>query len=70
MRMAIKVKMILAARDMSIGDLAEKLGTTQQNITAKLNRDNFSENDLHQIAKACNASYEGFFTLNDSNKQI
>ena len=70
MRMATKIKMILAARDMTIGDLAEKLETTPQNITAKINRDNLSENDLHQIAEACNATYEGFFTLNDSNKQI
>jgi len=70
MRMSTKIKMILAARDMTIGDLAEKLGTTPQNITAKINRDNLSENDLHQIAEVCNATYEGFFTLNDSNKQI
>mgnify|MGYP001001374021 CR=1 FL=1 len=72
MGMAIKVKMLLAARQMTLGDLAEKmeLKTTRQNITQKVNRDNLTENDLHAIAKACNASYEGFFTLNDTGKQI
>jgi len=70
MGMATKVKMLLAARDMNIKDLAEKLGTTNQNVTAKLRRDNLSESDLNQIAKACNATFEGIFTLNDTGKEI
>ena len=28
-----------------------------------------SESDLHQIAKACNATFEGAFTLNDTGKE-
>ena len=70
MEMATKVKMLLAARNMNIKDLAEKLGTTNQNVTAKLRRDNLSENDLQKIAKACNATFEGTFTLNDTGKEI
>lgn len=70
--MAIKVKMLLAARAMTLGDLAEKMEpkTTRQNITAKIKRDNLTESDLQSIAKACNASYEGLFTLLDTGKQI
>lgn len=70
MAMATKIKMLLAARSMSIKDLAEKIGTSSQNITAKLKRDNFSENDLVEIANVCNASFEGSFTFNDTGKQI
>jgi len=70
MGLATKVKMLLVVRNMSTKDLAEKLGTTSQNITAKLRRDNLSENDLHQIANACDATFEGTFTLNDTNKNI
>ena len=72
MGMAIKVKMLLAAREMTLGDLAEKIDpkTTRQNITAKINRDNLTEQDLHAIAKACNATFEGVFTLTDTGKQI
>ena len=72
MGMAIKVKMLLAAREMTLGDLAEKIDpkTTRQNITAKINRDNLTEQDLHAIAKACNAIFEGVFTLTDTGKQI
>lgn len=70
MGMTTKVKMLLVARDMNIKDLAEILGTTNQNVTAKLRRDNLSESDLHKIAKACNATFEGTFTLNDTGKEI
>ncbi|MCD1259169.1 transcriptional regulator [Paenibacillus athensensis] len=72
MGMATKVKMLLAARGMTIADLANRLEpkTTNQNVAAKLRRDNLSEYDLHQIAKACNATFEGIFTLNDTGKQI
>ncbi|MEG1560344.1 MAG: helix-turn-helix transcriptional regulator [Clostridia bacterium] len=70
MTMATKVKMLLAARSMNIKDLAERVGTSSQNMTAKLRRDNLSENDLIEIAKVCNASFEGCFTLNDTGKEI
>ena len=41
MGMVIKVKMLLAAREMTLGVLAEQMEpkTTRQNITAKINRD-------------------------------
>ena len=70
MRMAIKVKMLLAAKEMTINDLAEKMEpkTTHQNIGAKLKRDNLSENDLHDIAKACGVTFEGNFILEDGKK--
>lgn len=72
MGMAIKIKMLLAAREMTLGDLAEKIEpkTTRQNVTAKINRDNLTEKDLQAIAKACNATFEGVFTLIDTGKQI
>ncbi len=70
MSMATKVKMLLAARQMTIKDLSVSLGTSSQNVTAKLRRDNLSESDLLEIAKACNASFEGIFTLNDTGKEI
>ena len=70
MGMATKVKMLLAAREMTTKDLAERMGTSGQNMTAKLRRDNLSESDLHQIATACNATFEGTFTLNDTGKEI
>ena len=72
MNLATKVKMLPAARDMTIADLAENIEpkTTRQNVTSKINPNNLSESDLHQIAKACDAEFEGMFILNDSGKEI
>ena len=51
-------------------DLAEKIEpkTTAQNIGAKLKRDNLTEKDLHEIAKACNVTFEGCFIFEDGRK--
>lgn len=70
MSMAKTVKILLLERDMTITDLAGKLGKTVQNMSAKLRRDNLSENELRDIAKACSSTYVGSFVLNDAGKEI
>lgn len=70
MSMAKLVKTFLLERDMTMTDLAGKLGKTIQNVSAKLRRDNLSENELHDIAKACDATFTGSFMLNDTGKDI
>ena len=69
---SVKIKMLLAAREMTLHDLAEKIvpKTSAQNLSQKIKRDNFSENDLQAIAKACNATFEANFILNDTGKII
>ena len=70
MGMAVKVRMLLAAKGMSIIDLAEKIEpkTSAQNLGQKLKRDNLTEKDIRVIAKACNATFEGNFILDDGTK--
>ena len=63
------------SQDLAVGtrydpDLAGKLGKTVQNMSAKLRRDNLSEKELQDIAKACNATFVGGFILNDTKKEI
>ncbi len=72
MGMAVKVKMLLAAKGMTLADLAKKIEppTSSQNIGKKLKRDNLSEKDLIAIAKACDATYKGIFIINDSEIEI
>lgn len=65
-----KIRVILKRRNMKITDLARILETTQSNISDKLKRDNFNENDLRQIAAALNCDYEAVFTLTDTNERI
>lgn len=72
MGMAVKVRMLLAARQMTLKQLGERMDppTSAQNIGTKIRNDNLTERDLTAIAKACNATFEGGFILNDSGKEI
>ncbi|WP_050698754.1 helix-turn-helix domain-containing protein [Anaeromassilibacillus senegalensis] len=70
MGMAGKIEHLLRERKIKKKELAEKLGTTASNLSGKLNRDNFSEKELQEIAEACNATFEGSFILNDTGKTI
>ena len=70
MSMAIKIKTILWERKMTIKELAEKIGTTGNNLSNKLARDNFSEKELRKIAEALNCDYDGIFTMKDTGKKI
>lgn len=70
MSMAVKVKMLLAARQMTQKDLAAKLETSAQSLGQKLKKDNLSERDLTAIAQVCDATFEGGFILNDTGKEI
>ena len=72
MGMAVKVRMLLAARGMTLKELGARMDppTSAQNIGQKSKKDNLTENDLSAIARACGATYEGIFRLNDTGKEI
>lgn len=72
MGMAVKVKMLLAVRGMTLKELGAKLEppTSVQNISKKIKRDNLTERDLTAIAKACNATFKGGFVLHDTGTEI
>ncbi len=48
--MSKKIEMLLIELDIPKKDLAARLGTTQSNLSGKLKRDNFSEQELQDIA--------------------
>ena len=70
MGMTLKIKTILLERNMTIKELAGKIGITGNNLSNKLSRDNFSEKELHDIANALNCEYNGIFTYRDTGRQI
>lgn len=70
MGLAKVIKSLLVEREMTQAELAERLGYTAQNLSAKIRRDNFSEKELQDIAKACDATFQGSFILNDNGKEI
>lgn len=65
-----KIKIILKRRGMTMGDLAEKLGQTRQNLSNKMTRDNFPEKELRDIAAALDCEYECRLIMKDTGEEI
>ena len=65
-----KIRIILGRRNMTIGDLATSLNTSRQNLTNKLSRNNFSEQELKDVASVLNCTFEVTFVLNDTGEII
>ncbi len=71
MAMTEKIRILLVKRgNMSEAELARKLGISPQNLHNKMKRDNFTENDLMEIATALNCSLSVNFTLNDTGETL
>ncbi len=68
--MGEKVKIILKRRNMTLTQLAEKTGQSRQNMSNKMARDNFSEKELVDIAKALNCTFDARFIMNDTQETI
>lgn len=47
-----KIKILLKRKGMTARELADRLGTTPQNLQNKLTRDNFKISDIQEIAAA------------------
>lgn len=67
MSMSKKIKHLLIEKNITITQLAKLIGTTPQNLTNKLSRDNFKEKNLEEIAKALNCEFYATFVIKDEN---
>lgn len=65
-----KVKIILNRRNMTITDLAASLGTSRQNLTNKLTRDNFQEKEMIEISQKLGCSYKGLIVMDDTGEEL
>jgi transcriptional regulator with XRE-family HTH domain len=68
--MAEKIKLVLVKRNLSKSQLARKLGCSPSNLYNKFKRDNFSEDELKEIAQLLNCTFEASFVLNDTNERF
>ncbi len=68
--MGEKIKIMLKRRNMTLTQLAEKLGQSRQNMSNKMTRDNFTEKELLEIAEALNCTYKASFTMNDTGEEV
>lgn len=67
---AEKIRVILARRKLSMAQLAKLLGTTRQNFHHKMSRDNFTEQEIRQIAEALDCDFTTIFTLRDTGETL
>mgnify|MGYP004599019127 CR=1 FL=1 len=71
MSMAEKIRILLVKRgNISEAKLAELLNTSPQNLSGKMKRDNFTEKDLQEIAKALDCEYKATFVINETGEEI
>lgn len=68
--MSEKIRLVLAKKNKSKAWLADQLGWSTSNLYNKFKRDNFSEKELLEIAKALDCTLEANFVLNDSGEKF
>lgn len=68
--MTENIKIAMLKRKMNVKELAEKLGTTGNNMTNKFKRDNFNESELTDIAKALDCKLDIALIDCDTNQRI
>ena len=68
--MSEKIKILLGRRNMTLGTLAESTSQSRQNLSNKMARDNFTQDELKKIAEALGCKYKSTFVLLDTNEEI
>ena len=68
--MGEKIRVILKRRGMTVAQLAELTNQTRQNLSNKLTRDNFQEQDIKIIAEAMGCDYEAHLIMRDTGEKV
>ena len=68
--MGEKIRVILKRRGMTVDQLADLTNQTRQNLSNKLTRDNFQEQDIKVIAEALNCDYEAYLVMKDTGEKV
>ncbi len=63
MTISEQIKVLCVRSNISVSELARRMGTTPQNFNAKLKRETFTVADLEQIADVTDSSFERKFVL-------
>lgn len=63
MSISEQIKVLCVRSNISIAELARRLGVSPQSFSAKLKRESFTVNDLDKIADAVGAQFERCFVL-------
>lgn len=66
--MSEKIRIVLIKKGMTLTQLAEKMEVSQPNLSKKLKRNNFNEEELRRIAELLDLKYEAYFVMEDGTK--
>ena len=68
MTISEQIKVLCVRSDISVAELARRIGTTPQNFSGKMKRESFTIAELEDIAGAVNSSFERQFVLKNGEK--
>ncbi len=63
-----QIRILCIRSDISVAELARRLGTTPQNFNAKMKRESFTISDLDQIAKVVECKFIRKFVLENGDE--
>lgn len=68
MTISEQIKVLCVRSNISVAELARRVGTSPQNFNAKLKRESFTVGDLEQIAVAVSCTFERTFVMENGEK--
>jgi len=68
MTISEQIKVLCVRTNISVAELARRMGTTPQNFNSKLKRESFTIADLEYLANTVNCSFERHFILPDGER--
>lgn len=68
MTISEQINVLCVRSDISVAELARRIGTTPQNFSGKMKRESFTIAELEDIAGAVNSSFERKFVLKNGEK--
>ena len=68
MTISEQIKVLCVRSNISVAELARRIGTTPQNLSGKMKRESFTVGELEDIADAVNCSFERKFVLENGEK--
>lgn len=67
MTISEQIKVLCVRSNISVAELARRMGTTPQNFNAKMKRESFTIKDLEKIASVVSCTFERHFVLDSGD---
>lgn len=68
MTISEQIKVLCVRSDISVAELARRIGTSPQNFNAKMKRESFTIKDLEKVAAVVSCTFERHFILGSGEK--